>query len=102
MTGNSNAAGHGTFDENLLACVEDINKLLAKLGRRYDMTVIMSALTEHLGSALKVLMLRKICDARRAQQLITNIESSAFLGKPAQPETEAFSQETDEPPPGGT
>ena len=68
MTGNSSAAGHGTFDENLLACVEDINKLLAKLGGRYDMTVIMSALTAHLGSAMKVLMLRKICDARRAQQ----------------------------------
>ena len=89
MTGNSSAAGHGSFDENLLACVEDINKLLEKLGRRYDMTVIMSALTEHLGSALKVLILRKICDAQRAQQLIKNIESSVFLGKPAQPETEA-------------
>ena len=69
MTGNSSAAGHGTFDENLLACVEDINKLLAELGRRYDMTVVMNALCEHLGSALKVLMLRNICDARRAQQL---------------------------------
>jgi hypothetical protein len=102
MTGNSSAAGHGTFDENLLACVEDINKLLAKLGQRYDMTVIMSALTEHLGSALKVLMLRKICDARRAQRLIENIESSAFSGKPAQPETEASSPEADEPSPGGT
>ena len=96
MTGNSSAAGHGTFDENLLACVEDINKLLEKLGRRYDMTVIMGALTEHLGSALKVLILRKICDAQRAQQLIKNIESSAFLGKPAEPETEAVPQETDE------
>ena len=95
MTGNSSAAGHETFDESLLACVEDINKLLARLDRRYDMTVIMGALTEHLGSALKVLMLRKICDARRAQRLIENIESSAFLGKPAQPETEAVPQDTD-------
>ena len=96
MTGNSGAAGHGAFDESLLACVEDINKLLAKLGRRYDMTVIMGALTEHLGTALKVLILRKICDAQRAQQLIKNIESSALLGKPAEPETEAVPQETDE------
>jgi hypothetical protein len=94
MTGNSGAAGHGAFDESLLACVEDINKLLAKLGRRYDMTVIMSALTEHLGSALKVLILRKICDAQRARQLIKNIESSAFLGKPAEPGTGAVPQET--------
>jgi hypothetical protein len=102
MTGNSSAARHGAFDESLLACVEDINKLLAELGRRYDMTVVMGALCEHLGSALKALMLRNICDARRAQQLIKNIESSAFLRKPAQPETEALSQETDEPSPGGT
>ena len=102
MTGNSSAAGHGTFDENLLACVEDINKLLAELGRRYDMTVIMNALCEHLGSALKVLMLRNICDARRAQQLIKNIESSTFLAKPALAETEPLSPETDETPPGGT
>ena len=102
MTGNSSAAGHGAFDESLLACVEDINKLLSDLGRRYDMTVIMSALCEHLGSALQVLMVRKICDARRAQQLIKNIESSAFLRKPAQPETEATSHEADETPPGGT
>jgi hypothetical protein len=96
MTGNSSAAGHGAFDESLVACVEDINKLLAELGRRYEMTVIMSALCEPLGSALKVLMLRKICDARRALQLIKNIESAAFLRKSAQPGTEAFSQETDE------
>lgn len=102
MTGNSSAAGHGAFDESLVACVEDINKLLSELGRRYDLTVIMSALCEHLGSALKVLMLRKICDARRAQQLIQNIESSALPGKPAQPETEASSQETDESPPDGS
>jgi hypothetical protein len=47
-------------------------------------------------------MLRKICDARRAQRLIENIESSAFSGKPAQPETEASSPEADEPSPGGT
>jgi len=102
MTGNSSAAGHGTFDENLLACVEDINKLLPELGRRYDMTVVMSALAEHLGSALKVLMLRKVCDARQAQQVIKNIESSAFLRKPAQPETEASAPETAETPPDGT
>jgi hypothetical protein len=102
MTGNSSAAGHGAFDKSLLACVEDINKLLPELGRRYDMTVVMSALAEHLGSALKVLMLRKVCDARQAQQVIKNIESSAFLRKPAQPETEASAPETAETPPDGT
>jgi hypothetical protein len=79
MAGDSSAVRPGTFDESLLACVEDINKLLPELGRRYEMTVIMSALAEHLGSALKVLMRKKICDADQARQLIRNLEISASL-----------------------
>ncbi|HEY0341643.1 MAG TPA: hypothetical protein VGC34_12610 [Steroidobacteraceae bacterium] len=88
MTGNSSTAGHETFNESLLACVEDINKLLPGLSRRYDLTVIMTALAEHVGSALKVLMHKQVCDARQAQRVIRNIESSAFLRKPAQTKTE--------------
>jgi hypothetical protein len=68
--------------------VAELNKLLPALGQRYDMTVIMTALGEHVGSALKALMRKKVCDARQAQQLIKNIESAAFLGKPAQPKTQ--------------
>ncbi len=102
MTGNTSTAGHGAFDESLLACVEDINKLLPGLGQRYDTTVIMSALAEHVGSALKVLMLRKVCDVRQAQQVIKNIESSAFLKKPqlrivAAPQEGADTPPSDEP-----
>jgi inhibitor of KinA sporulation pathway (predicted exonuclease) len=88
MTGNSSTAGHETFDESLLACVEDINKLLPGLSRRYDLTVIMTALAEHVGSALKVLMHKQVCDARQAQRVIKNIESSAFLRKPTPPKAE--------------
>jgi hypothetical protein len=103
MTGNSSAAGHETFDESLLECVEDINKLLPGLGRRYDMTVILSALAEHVGSALKALMLRKVCDARQARQVIKNIESAAFQPRAAQLKTEGPAQEADEtPPPAGS
>jgi hypothetical protein len=98
MTGNSNTAAHGAFNQSLLECVEDINKLLPGLGRRYDMTVIMSALAEHLGSALKVLMLKKVCNAQQVQQVIQNIESSAFPQKPAQPKAESTPEETAESP----
>ena len=93
MTGNSSAAGHGAFDESLLACVEDINKLLAELGRRYDMTVVMGALCEHLGSALKALLQKKVCDTGQVHQVIKNIENSAFLKKSAQPKPESTTQE---------
>ena len=78
----------GAFNKNLVACVADINELLPPLGRRYDVTVIISALAEHVGSALKVLMLRNICDARQVRKVIQNIEQSAFMPKAAQPETQ--------------
>ena len=88
MTGNSSTAGHEAFDASLLACVEDINKLLPGLSRRYDLTVIMTALAEHVGSALKVLMHKQVCDALQARRVIKNIESSVCLGKPAPPKAE--------------
>ena len=98
MTGNSSTAEYGAFNQSLLECVEDINKLLPGLGRRYDMTVIMGALAEHLGSALKVLLLKKVCDARQVHQVIKNIESSAFPQKSAQPKAEGTPQDTEETP----
>ena len=98
MTGNSSAAAPENFNERLLDCVDDINKLLPGLGRRYDMTVIMSALAEHLGSALKVLLLRKVCDARQVHQVIKNIESSAFPQKSAQPKAEGTPEDTAQTP----
>ena len=100
MTGNSNAAAPETFNESLLECVEDINKLLPRLGRRYDMTVVMSALAEHVGSALKVLLMKKVCDAQQVRKVLDNIETSTFLRKSAQ----AKAEDADETPPaaGGT
>ena len=93
MTGNSSAATSETFNESLLECVEDINKLLPGLARRYDMTVIMSALAEHVGSALKALLHKKVCDIRQVHQVIKNIETSAFLKKSAQPKPEGAKPE---------
>ena len=95
MTGNSSAAASETFNESLLECVEDINKLLPRLGRRYDMTVIMSALAEHVGSALKVLLMKKVCDAQQVHRVLENIETSAFLRKSAQAKAESTPEEAD-------
>jgi len=88
MAANSSATEAGAFDENLVACVADINELLPPLGHRYDMTVIISALAEHVGSALKVLMLRNVCDVRQVRRVIQNIEQSAFAPKSPHPEAE--------------
>ena len=81
MVVNSGATEPGAFDESLVACVADIAELLPRLVHRYDMTVVLSALAEHVGSALKVLMVRNVCDARQARRVIQNIEDSAFLPK---------------------
>jgi hypothetical protein len=56
----------------------------------------MSALAEHVGSALKVLLLKKVCDAQQVHQVIKNIETSAFLTQSAQPKAESKSEEADE------
>lgn len=99
MTGNSSTAGQGAFNQRLLECVEDINKrLLPGLGRRYDMTVIVGALAEHLGSALKVLRLKKVCDAGQVHQVIESIDTSALPQQSAQPKAEGALQETEQTP----
>lgn len=84
MVVTDNPTDPGNFEESLVACVADIADLLPELGSRYDSTVILSALAEHIGSALKILMLRQICDSRQARLVIKNIEDCAFSGKPAQ------------------
>jgi hypothetical protein len=85
MTGN--AQGREAFQKSLLECVQDINKLLPGLSHRYDMTVIISALAEHVGAALQVLIRKNICDARQAGLIIKQIEGSAFLRGTAKPKT---------------
>jgi hypothetical protein len=84
MREDTMAGGRESFQRGLLACVRDINKLLPGLSRRYDMVVIISALAEHMGSALRILIRRKVCDVRQAQLIIQHIEGTAFLGEKAQ------------------
>jgi hypothetical protein len=83
MREDTMAGGRESFQSGLLACVQDINQLLPGLSRRYDMVVIISALAEHMGSALRILIRRKVCDARQARLIIQHIEGTAFLGEKA-------------------
>ncbi|MDB6046888.1 MAG: hypothetical protein JWM63_5439 [Gammaproteobacteria bacterium] len=84
MREDTMAGGRESFQSGLLACVRDINELLPGLSRRYDMVVIISALAEHMGSALRILIRRKVCDVRQARLIIQHIEGTAFLGERAQ------------------
>jgi hypothetical protein len=88
MTEKVSAAGTEAFQKSLLECVEDISELLSGLRRRYEMTVIIGAMAEHVGAALQVLMRKNVCDVRQVGLVIKQIETSAFLPKTAELKTE--------------
>jgi hypothetical protein len=94
MTEKVSAAGHEAFQKSMLECIEDISELLGGLRRRYEMTVIIGAMAEHVGAALQVLMRKNVCDVRQVGQVIKQIETSAFLPKTA---AELKSEESAEP-----
>ncbi len=88
MTANTRGENMPPFHQSLLECVEDINALLPRLSRRYEMPVIIDAMAEHVGSAMQVLLRKKLCDSRHAGQLIKQLEGAAFMSAPREPETE--------------
>jgi hypothetical protein len=92
MTEKVSAAGTEAFQKSLLECVEDISELLSGLRRRYEMTVIIGAMAEHVGAALQVLMRRNVCDVRQVGLVIKQIETSAFLPKTAELKTEGSTE----------
>ena len=83
-----------SFGDGVRGCVEDINKMLPRLNRRYDSMVIVSALAEHIGSALRILIQRQVCDADKARLLIGHIEATAFLSEGLAPKSGTASENT--------
>jgi hypothetical protein len=75
-----------TFENGVLACVDDINRILPRLHRRYGAMVIAYALAEHVGGALQLLMRRKLFDAAQARQVVSRIEVAAFTKKSTDPD----------------
>jgi hypothetical protein len=94
MTVNARAEDMPGFHESLLACVEDINALLPGLSHRYEMPVIIDAMAEHVGSAVWVLLRKKLCDTRQAALIIKQLEGTAFMMAPEEAKAE---EKTDAP-----
>ena len=67
------------FADDVLACVDDINTLLPTLFRSYDERVVVTAMAEHIGWALRLLMESGDCSPRVARRLLRLVESTAFL-----------------------
>jgi hypothetical protein len=75
---DANKDGRTAFENSLLECLEDLNKLLPGLSRRYETSVILTAMATHMGSALQVLLRKKLCDVRQVGLIIRQIEGWAF------------------------
>jgi hypothetical protein len=67
-----------SFGKRVLKCVDEMGHLWLPLQRRYDAVVVVSAMADHVGTALRILLRRKACDASDARRLIERIESRAF------------------------
>ena len=83
MTEDARAAGLAAFYDELGACLEDLNAMLPDLTRRYDLTIVASAMAEQVGAALQALRRKKMCDDRQTGLAIERIEMRAFGSYPA-------------------
>jgi hypothetical protein len=66
------------FAEDVLACVDDLNAVLPRLAARYEDLVIIAALAEHVGGALRIFMRAGICKPEQARRVLAHLEETAF------------------------
>jgi hypothetical protein len=66
------------FAEDVLSCVDDLNAVLPRLAARYEDLVIIAALAEHVGGALRIFMHAGICSADQAKRVLAHVHETAF------------------------
>ena len=66
------------FADDVLACVDELNAVLPRLATRYEDLVIVAALAEHVGGALRIFMNAGICNAQQARRVLAHLEEAAF------------------------
>jgi hypothetical protein len=66
------------FAEDVLACVDELNAVLPRLASRYEDLVIVAALAEHVGGALRIFMRAGICNPQQARRVLAHLEEAAF------------------------
>jgi len=78
------------FAEDVLSCVDDLNAVLPRLAARYEDLVIIAALAEHVGGALRIFMHAGICSPDQARRVLDHVHQTAFarsLGGEVLPES---------------
>ena len=68
------------FADDVLLCVDELNGILPRLAARYEDLVIVAALAEHVGGALRIFQVTGICTKPQAQRVLKHIEETAFPG----------------------
>jgi hypothetical protein len=66
------------FAEDVLCCVDDLNSVLPALAMRYEEMVLVAALAEHVGGALRIFMRAGLCNAEQARRVLRHLEDTAF------------------------
>jgi len=66
------------FAEDVLACVDDLNVVLPSLAARYEDLVIIAALAEHVGGALRIFLRAGLCNSRQARRVLVHLEETVF------------------------
>lgn len=70
------------FAENVLCCVDDLNAVLPRLATRYEDLVIIAALAEHVGGALRIFTQAGICSREQARRVLEHVADIAFVDEP--------------------
>lgn len=70
------------FGKSVLQCADDMGRIWPALRLRYDRLVVVCAMAEQVGAALRTLLRRKICDVADARRFISRIESRALRMHP--------------------
>ncbi len=66
------------FAADVLSCVDDLNDVLPGLAVRYEELVVIAALAEHVGGALRIFMRAGLCSAQQARRVLLHVEETAF------------------------
>jgi hypothetical protein len=70
------------FAEDVLACIEDLNKVLPGLALKYCELVVVAALAEHVGGALRIFLQKGICGQEQAQRVLQHMKHTALAPDP--------------------
>jgi hypothetical protein len=73
------------FAENVLSCVEDLNAVLPGFVARYDELVLVAALAEHVGGALRIFLRAGLCSEAQARRVLRHLEETAFTAQSMEP-----------------